>query len=76
VIGRDGRNGFGEAYSFSEGPLGNLRRLAFWIPEPRLTLMITMFITTKTTAPLTTIIMFLLLSGLLFKIFVSYFLAF
>jgi hypothetical protein len=33
-----------------------------------LTLMMTMFITTKTTATLTTIIKFLLLLGLLFKV--------
>jgi hypothetical protein len=76
VIGRDGRNGCREAYSFSEGPRRNLRRLAFWIPEPRLTLMITMFITTKTTAPPTTVMMFLLLLGLLFKVFIRYFLAY
>jgi len=32
-----------------------------------------MFITTKTTAPLTTVIMFLLLLGLLFKVCIRYF---
>jgi len=40
----------------------------------RLTLMV-MFISTKTTAPLTTVIMFLLLLGLLFKVCVRFFLA-
>jgi len=70
VIGRDGRNGCREAYSFSEGPRGNLRRLALWTPEPRLTLMM-MFITTKTTLPLTTVIMILLLLSLLFKVKVT-----
>jgi len=65
VIRRDGRNECREAYSFSEGPRSNLQRLAFWTPEPRLTLMM-MFITTKTVAPLTTVIMILLLLGLLF----------
>jgi hypothetical protein len=53
-------------------PRGNLRRLALWTPEPRLTLLM-MFITTKTTAPLTTIIMFLLLLGHLFKVRIRYF---
>jgi len=49
VIGRDGRNGCREAYCFSSGPRGNLRRLALWTPEQRLTLMMMMmmFITTK-----------------------------
>jgi hypothetical protein len=45
VIRRDGRNGCREAYSSSEGPRGNLRRLTLWTPELRLTLMKTMFIT-------------------------------
>jgi len=44
VIGRDGSKGSREVSSFSEGPGGNLRRLALWTPEPRLTLMM-MFIT-------------------------------
>ena len=48
-------------------PPGNLRRLALWTPEPRLTL-IMMFITTKITALLTTEIMILLLLGFLFKV--------
>jgi hypothetical protein len=62
-----GINGCGKAYSFSEGPRDNLRRLALWTLEPRLTLMM-MFITTKTTAPLTTVVTILLLLGLLFKV--------
>jgi len=66
VIGWDWINGCREAYSFSEGPWGNLWRLALWTPEPRLTLM-KMIITIKT-APLTTAIMILLLLGLLFKV--------
>ena len=66
------KNGCGKDYSFSYGPWGNLRRLALWTPELRLTLMM-MFITTKTTAPQTTVIMFLLLLGLLFKVCVCYF---
>ena len=66
VIGRDWRKGWREADSFSEGPRGNLRRFALWTPEPRLNLMM-MFVTTIT-APLTTVIMILLLLGLLFKV--------
>jgi len=66
-----GTNGCGKAYSFSLGPRSNLLPLALWTPEPHLTLMM-MFITTKTTASLT-VIMFLLLSGLLFKVFTCYF---
>ena len=50
-----GRNGCEKAYSFSEGPWGNSLHLALWTLELRLTL-IMMFIT-KTTAPLTTVIM-------------------
>ena len=50
VIGRDGRNGCREAYSFSEGPRGNLRRLALWTAEPQITVMM-MSITTKPKAP-------------------------
>ena len=69
-----GINGCRKAYSFTQGPRGNLRRLALWTPEPRLTLVM-MFVTTKTTAPLTTVIMFLLLLGLLFKVFYTLFLA-
>jgi len=42
VIGRNGRNGCREACSLGEGPRGNLRRLALWTPEPRLTLMMMM----------------------------------
>jgi hypothetical protein len=51
-MGRDGKNGCREVSSFSEEPGGNLRRLALRTPEPLLTLMM-MFLTTKTTAPLT-----------------------
>jgi len=66
-----GRNGCEKAYSFSEGPWGNSLHLALWTLELRLSL-IMMFIT-KTTAPLTTVIMILLLSGRLFKVFICYF---
>jgi len=55
-LGRDRRNACREISSFSEEPGGNLRRLALWTPEPLLTLMM-MFLTTGTTAPLTTVIM-------------------
>jgi len=63
-----GRNGCEKAYSFSEGPWGNSLHLALWTPE--LHLMLIMMFITKTTAPLTTVIMILLLSGPLFKFFI------
>ena len=58
-------------WTYGNRHMSNSCCLMLWTSEPRLTLAMTMFITTKTRAPLTTVIMFLLLSGLLLKIFIN-----
>ena len=45
----------------------------FYDDDIHLTFMMTMLIRTKTTASLTTVIMFLVLLGLLLKVFIRYF---